>query len=503
MKINEFLEHHGIATNPFSEEDAQTDLVFKSHCSTTTFHPSWVKLYGDPSEPTTAIAFGEKGSGKTALRLQMVRALTEFNAAHPDRQPLVVEYADLNPFLDRFRSRQPQHRKIEKVLGHWQLWDHIDAILSLSVTQVVDRVLDPDESNYPAAVDKHPVPTKNLTKYHVRDLILLTACYDQSRKEDSSVRAHRIARKLHYNTIPILWANWKDVVFGAIATIILFVLFYRFRGEDVGLFGVLTNLWMYPLILAVWIPRLWKMVYRYWTAWRISRACRVLKHDVRALYKILMMIPPSHFVGMPFPVSANTDRYDLLAKLQDFISASGFHGIILLVDRIDEPYLVNGSPPLMWLVIKPMLDNKLLKYPDLGLKLLLPEELFWIMERENEEFKQRARIDKQNLIRSLDWTGSSLYDLANARLKACAVPDRTPKVVDFFESGITETRLQEAFSHLRVPRHLFKFLFRILVRHANAYPDSDPVWKISVPTFEAEYAVYIREMETARNNAGV
>ena len=32
MKVQEFLEHHGIAGNPFAEEDAQTDAVFKRDC---------------------------------------------------------------------------------------------------------------------------------------------------------------------------------------------------------------------------------------------------------------------------------------------------------------------------------------------------------------------------------------------------------------------------------------------------------------------------------------
>ena len=32
MKTQQFLEHHGIRTNPFAEEDAQTDPVFKDFC---------------------------------------------------------------------------------------------------------------------------------------------------------------------------------------------------------------------------------------------------------------------------------------------------------------------------------------------------------------------------------------------------------------------------------------------------------------------------------------
>ena len=79
MKIQEFLEHHGIEGNPFAEEDAQNDTVFKRTCLESTFHPGWDKIYGSPEDPSTSIVFGEKGAGKTALKLQMVRQFERHN----------------------------------------------------------------------------------------------------------------------------------------------------------------------------------------------------------------------------------------------------------------------------------------------------------------------------------------------------------------------------------------------------------------------------------------
>ena len=64
MKVQQFLEHHGINQNPFSQEDAQTDPLFQKLCSDGTFHPAWDKIYGDPATPSTSVVFGEKGSGK-------------------------------------------------------------------------------------------------------------------------------------------------------------------------------------------------------------------------------------------------------------------------------------------------------------------------------------------------------------------------------------------------------------------------------------------------------
>ena len=100
--------------------------------------PCLGKTYGDPGEPATAIVFGEKGAGKTALGLQIIRHLADYNLDHQGRQVWVIRYDDLNPFLDRFCDRfSGQRRRTERALAQWKLWDHMDAILSLGVTQLV------------------------------------------------------------------------------------------------------------------------------------------------------------------------------------------------------------------------------------------------------------------------------------------------------------------------------------------------------------------------------
>ena len=163
MRIRQFLEHHGIAENPFADEDAQTDLIFKGYCITSTYHPTWDKIYGNPAEPATAVVFGEKGSGKTALRLQITRHLADHNADHPEARVFVIQYDDFNPFLDRSRERfSGRRRRADRVLGQWKLWDHADAILSLAVTQMVDRILEVRQASHPAAVDTQPLAITSL-----------------------------------------------------------------------------------------------------------------------------------------------------------------------------------------------------------------------------------------------------------------------------------------------------------------------------------------------------
>src|SRR5205085_4719871 len=98
---------------------------------------------GDFSRPSTAIVFGEKGSGKTAIRLQLADRVAAYNAAHPTARCLWIGYDDLNPVLGRYCGRAKVEKKpnLTETLGKLRLVDHIDAILSLVVPALVDAML--------------------------------------------------------------------------------------------------------------------------------------------------------------------------------------------------------------------------------------------------------------------------------------------------------------------------------------------------------------------------
>jgi hypothetical protein len=102
------------------------------------------------------------------------------------------------------------------------------------------------------------------------------------------------------------------------------------------------------------------------------------------------------------------------------------------------------------------------------------------------------------MVPSLAWTGEALFDVANARLRACAIAGRTPNVRDFFTETVSHDRLLDAFRSLRVPRHLHKFLYQLLVSHCNAHTDEEPEWKIAKERFESELALYERDMADYR-----
>ncbi|MFZ1932523.1 MAG: hypothetical protein WCB27_26370 [Thermoguttaceae bacterium] len=493
MRIQPFLDHHGIASNPFADEDAQTDLVFKGACIRNTYHPTWDKIYGDPSEPATAVVFGEKGSGKTAIRLQLARHLADHNAEQPEHQVFVVEYDDFNAFLDRFRDHfSGRRRRPDRLLEQWRLWDHIDAILSLAVTQLVDRILENKQARHAAARDD-ALAVESLDPAQVRDVMLLAACYDQSTAENSFHRWSRLRKKLRFST----WRSKWDLGVGILVTVAAIALSAWFWG--ISAFG---HPWPYLAVAAGWAPRCWRLLHWCWKAWQIARNTRVLNRSTKLLCRTLLNFPGAKIVGQPLPAFARTDdRYELLSKLQGVLRSMHFDGILVLVDRVDEPYLINGSTELMRALVWPMLDNKFLKHPGLGLKMLLPIELERLLDRESRDFHQRARLDKQNLIRSLGWTGQSLYDMANARIAACAAEGRAPKLTDLFD-GVDAHRLIDSFALLRVPRHLFKFMYRLFTAHCNAYTDEQPVWKVSSATFESVLALYQRDQDAFDRGVG-
>ena len=491
MKLQDLLAHHGMSSNPFADEDAQTDPVFQNGCRSSTFHPSWDKVYGDPANPATSIVFGEKGAGKTAMRLQIGAQIEAHNRQSDDRRAFVIEYDDFNPFLDRFADRLSgrKRRDPSKVLSEWKLWDHMDAILSLGVTSVVDRLLGSSQPSGSAANQLPDRAVKRLDRFQRRDLLLLAACYDNSLSESFQSRWYRLRRKLWY----LPWQSWAVRAIGLAvkAAVIYYVVWWK---KEPTLF--LTSIWPWVAIALGWAPWM-AQVWRWWTqAFGVSRKMRCVTRDVNPLRQVFMQFSGRDINGQPLPNKHRTDdRYELLYKFQGLLQAMGFSSIVVLVDRVDEPHLINGSLDNMRGLIWSMLDNKFLKQPGLGLKLLLPIELADFVADENRDFYQRARLDKQNMIPSLQWTGQALYDLANARVSACATEDQSVQLRDLFDEHVETPRLIEAFASLRVPRQLFKFLYRVLVAHCQTYVDTEPHWQIDAATFEAQLALFQRELQ--------
>jgi hypothetical protein len=488
MKVQQLLTHHGIKENPFGQEDASSDQVFKEHCLAATFHPAWDKIVGNPGDPSTAVVFGEKGAGKTALRLQIVDHIRKHNQAQPEKRTFVIEYDDFNPFLDTFRDRLPSwSRGVDRALGQWRLWDHMDAILTLGVTRLVNSILD-ERSGASAGFEVRADQLSRLTRLQRRDLLLLATFYDHDLAMPRKERWSKLARRLRYSTL----LTWGDFLLGLVTTIAVIGGLAWF--QNLPALGTFLPWW--AVIIGGWVKWAWRQSRLFWTGWRTSREVRVVDHRPNLLRELLGGFKTRELADQPIPnKDRSDDRYELIKKFQGVLATLGFPGITILVDRVDEPHMINGATDRMRALMWPLFDNKFLKHPGIGFKLLLPIEVSYGLQREDKEFFERSRLDKQNLVRSLLWTGESLYDIANDRLKACAMEGQQPSFRKLFDESIPEPELIASLARLRVPRHMFKFLYRLLVDHCNRYTDESPKFTIARETLQSTLALYERDLQ--------
>jgi len=169
----------------------------------------------------------------------------------------------------------------------------------------------------------------------------------------------------------------------------------------------------------------------------------------------------------------------MFTRLRRVVNEFGFTGIMVVIDRVDEPTLINGDPDRMRSLIWPMLNNKFLQLEGVGLKMLLPIELRHALFKESSAFFQEARLDKQNMIERLSWTGAMLYDLCNARLAVCR-PANAPALalIDLFTEDVTRQDIVEALGAMQQPRDAFKFMYRSLNEHCASVTADDGSWRI-------------------------
>ncbi len=481
MKIDQFLEHHGITLDPFSEEDAQTDTVFKRGCLRTIHHPAWTKFFGSPDDPSTAIVFGEKGSGKTALRLQVIAEIEKHNQEHPDARVFVVSYDDFNPPLDHLKAATAA-RNAEEVLKSVRLSDHMDSILSLAVTKLIDQI----------KVEKTPL--RGLPPEVRRDALLLAALYDQSTGEPLDRRWAWLRRSTGFRPA---WRriDWWIAGLGLLAFVLVLALMPGARD-----WGWLR--WLLLGLAGAFAPMAVRWVRCEWRARQVRGALRVLNRDPAAVRRALVWFNPDELVGQPLPDERRggvEERYELLRKLQGLLAALGYAGIVVIIDRVDEPQLIEGDPRRMRALVWPLLDHKFLRHPGLGVKLLLPIEMAYYLEKEDKAFYDRARPDKLNMIKPLRWSGASLYDLASDRLRVCAgrPPDDSnpPRLRQFLDEAISDDTITDSLNQLRTPRQLFKFLNRLIQEHCHRHTEDKPRWTIDADTFRSVYQAHLRDLE--------
>lgn len=528
MNLSQFFEHWSIVENPFRGEEARHDSIFarmginptlaRSTIAEETIpgdqslampispsvHSDFEKIMGELDHPSTSVVFGEKGAGKTAIRLQIAGRIDRHNHEHPDRKIFMIPYDDLNASLDKYQKQsgvRSSGKGDKNPFEGMRLVDHMDAMISIGVGRVLNAIL-PGPSSPPAANlgDENAAGlgkrARKLPAVVRRDLLLLQAVYDTN---DSSgqrtTQLRQILRLAAGGLGPIvvigLWIGWVP----AVALFLWARISAGFEGgwataSDVGS-GILLLAWGALLVKAFLLDRL--VVNR--VAGKVSKQLRMINRPMSGYLGSLRRMPRSVMGSGELPTSdSDEQRYAMFARLKRVIESFGFTGVLIVIDRVDEPTLVNGDADRMRSIIWPMFNNKFLQLEKVGIKMLLPIELRHALFKESSSFFQEARLDKQNMIERLSWTGASLYDLCNARLGVCRPASSEPiSLIDLFDQDVTRGDVVDALGAMQQPRDAFKFMYRCLSEHCSSVTSEDGRWKIARHTLD-----YVRREEAER-----
>ncbi len=521
MNLSQFFEHWAIVENPFRGEEARTDTIFArmgiagGHGSapggaedsppgrvrlvrpaTPATHAEFEKILGEPDRPSTSIVFGEKGSGKTAIRLQIADRIARHNEEHPERRVLLIPYDDLNAHLDHYARITGAERKKDDPFAGVRLVDHLDAIVSIGLGRIVNALLTGSDRPPPALIEDAGRRARRLPPSVRRELLLLQALYDTS--DTTGARTAALKRILRLSAAGPralvatgVWVGWTPAV-----ALFVWGQFFSGLGEATrtGLLigaGVLLAAWLGLLLKVTLIDR---VVDRH-VAQRVAKQLRMVPRTPGALAASLARIDRSIAPTDALPVSGSEEvRYAMLARLQRVAAAFGFPTVLVLMDRVDEPTLVRGDPQRMRSIVWPMLSHKFLQHDGLAIKMLLPIELRHALFKESSAFFQEARLDKQNLVERLSWTGAMLYDLCNARLATCRpVTAETISLADLFAEDVERQDLVDALDHMQQPRDAFKFLYRCITEHCASVTGEEGAWRIPRHVLET-----VRKSESER-----
>jgi hypothetical protein len=507
LTLAAFLEHWSLVENPFKGEEARQDPVFTRLSSipepavgsrsvaglpkpgSRVQHPDFEKIAGDFVRPGAGIVFGEKGSGKTAMRLQMSEHVAAHNAANPRSRVLLIPYDNLNELLDRFHTRVLPTLRDKKAgpadtLKQIRLADHIDGMLALAVPRLVDALLEhsPRPGEPAAQIDLGPLkdqPKRALRALDTglkRDMLILQAVYD--RPVGAEERTALLRRKLGLRRPAWGYVELSLATLGWLVPASVLAAFYGYEKRDIWADPIWSTAFF--ITLGVWVLFLFKKVIsdRFFlgrTAKRLRRQLRTIDRGEDSFADSIRELPAGVRSQQTLPLTKSEDqRYAMLERLRRVLGPMGYSGLVVIVDRIDEPMLVSGDAERMRALVWPMLNNKFLQQDGLGVKLLLPIELRHLLFRESAAFFQEARLDKQNFIERLAWTGAMLYDLCTARLNACRPEGSSPiALTDLFAPDVTRQDLIDALDQMHQPRDAFKLMYQCISEHcSNATTDA-------------------------------
>ena len=496
-------EHWGLKEEPFVHEDADKDPVL-ARLNAAAVHSSFDRLFGDPASPVPGIVFGEKGSGKSGLRRTMQRRLKAYSEAHPDQRTLVVEYIDFDPYLESLRRNTGiaagKKNTSAKLVEALQRSDHLDAILSLGVTQYCDELI------------AEPGEVKRLDKRKRRDLVTLGHLYYRSDEQTRAEAMADLQKALGWFSGRPMMLQFGRTILTMLGVLLLVLphlgflgaLLDRFDGWSVQ-YPTLSRVLGAILVAGTWLWTWGTGLVLHGKARRTVHAIRVVPGSARPLAKFLATLPPVTRNELALPQSAEEEsRFLLMKRFLGVLRGAGYASVFVLVDRVDESTFLEGRAEPMHAFIEPLLEHKLLQFDGLGLKMFLPIELSRLTVHATTDDLKRMRLDKANTVQELLWTGQELLGIANQRLQAAARGERKVTLQDFFTDEVSENELREALHTMGTPRLCFGFLGTLFSEHARDLPENleadDERWRIPQRLFDIQRSAWADRARTQRRN---
>lgn len=477
MNIDAFFKQHSIDSNPFCAEEARQDRVFES-VESDCRHPEFAKILGDLERPSSSVVFGERGSGKTALRIQIEEEIGLFNASRETGRAVVVAYDEFNDVLSRLCAHTGMLDPADAIASI-TLSDQLDAVLTLTVEPLIDATLSgktPTSGPFKGAVDVRK-RLRAAPESVRRDVQVLQACYD--RAQGGKHRADRIRRLLQLGPAAHpAWFKWLALISLVLAGGWLVAMALGVVTDSSVALAPVILLGLGAVVSAVWWLRLRMAIGR--LGKKLAKSIRVSSRDHAAFRAVAAGISSEQLGESVWPAPGGEEaRFSMIARVQTVIRTIGYSSLFVLVDRVDEPVAINGVPEHMRAFMWPFFRNKVLQMDGVGFKFLLPLELRDALYRETPEFFREARLDKQNLIERLAWSGPMLYDLCTARLRACASGRDDANLMDIFEENVTTQDVVDALGQMHQPRDAFKLLYGLIQEHCSNVTTEQNAYAIS------------------------
>jgi len=165
--------------------------------------------------------------------------------------------------------------------------------------------------------------------------------------------------------------------------------------------------------------------------------------------------------------------FDLLQNIVGIIISSGFGGVIILIDRVDETSLLNDRPDLVAQMILPLaLAIPVLEMPNVSVKFFLPASTLDLLG-------EKLRTDRVQTFH-LSWSDSALTSVLNRRLEAFSA-GKTSSLDPFIEDNARESFYRVLFYYSAAnPRNMLRLIDSIITELCNSRENADKIDSLSI-----------------------